>query len=70
MNAQAKDHDDLLNNGTDSSGQRVAGLSEVQEIDDGELDSVSGGSFFGTDGYGNLLDKNGLAIPHSERGTT
>ena len=70
MNAQAKGDDDLFNNGMDSSGQRVAGLSEVQEIDDGELDSVNGGSFFGTDGYGNLLDKNGLAIPHSERGTT
>ncbi len=44
-------------------------VMDLGELGDGDLDSVSGGSFFGTDPDGNSLDKNGLAISprHSQR---
>jgi hypothetical protein len=52
-----------------TKGDPMNSQVDGDEIDDGKLESVSGGSFFGTDGDGNLLDKNGLPIPRSGKGT-
>jgi hypothetical protein len=58
MNTRKHVHDQSHDQSHDQGDEDVMDRSE---LDDDNLDVVSGGSIFGTDPDGNLLDKNGLA---------